>query len=53
MKFWLETLKVFRIPGDRQGNIKVDLKETEWKIVDWIHEVQNRDWERALVNTTM
>jgi hypothetical protein len=26
-----------------EDNIKMDLKETEWKFVDWIHLVQDRD----------
>jgi hypothetical protein len=34
-------------------NIKVDLGETEWGGVDWIHLVQDRDQWRAIVNTVM
>jgi hypothetical protein len=26
-----------------EDDIKIDLKETEWKFVDWIHLVQDRD----------
>jgi hypothetical protein len=26
-----------------EANIQMDLKETEWKFVDWIHLVQDRD----------
>jgi hypothetical protein len=33
-----------------QDNIKMDLKETEWKRMEWIHLVQDRNNLRALVN---
>jgi hypothetical protein len=37
----------------REDNIKMDLWETEFGDVDWIHWAQDRDRRRALVNTVM
>jgi hypothetical protein len=34
-------------------NIIIDLRDTVWKVVDWINLAQNRDKGRALVNTVM
>jgi hypothetical protein len=34
-------------------NIKMDLKEIGWGGMDWIHLNQDRDQQRALVNTVM
>jgi hypothetical protein len=34
-------------------NIKMDLREIEFRDVDWIHLAQDRDRWRALVNTVM
>jgi hypothetical protein len=34
-------------------NIKMDLKETGWDGVDWIHLAQDRDQWRALLNNVM
>jgi hypothetical protein len=34
-------------------NIKMDLRETGWGVVDWIDVVQNRDQWRVLVNMVM
>jgi hypothetical protein len=31
----------------------MDLRETGWKVVDWIHLTQDRDPWRAVVNTVM
>jgi hypothetical protein len=31
----------------------MDLREMEWKGVDWMHLAQDRDQWRALVNTVM
>jgi hypothetical protein len=40
--------------GRRQEyNIKMDLKETGWEDVDWMHLAQNRDQWRALMNALM
>jgi hypothetical protein len=36
-----------------EDNINTDLKETEWKGMDWIHLAQDTDQWRALVNTEM
>jgi hypothetical protein len=34
-------------------NIKMDLRETGWDGMDWIHLAQDRDQWRALVNMVM
>jgi hypothetical protein len=34
-------------------NIRMDLKETGWEGVNWIHLAQDRDQWRAAVNTVM
>jgi hypothetical protein len=36
-----------------EDNIKVDLGEIGFGVVDWIHGAQDRDRWRALVNTVM
>jgi hypothetical protein len=36
-----------------EDNIKMDLKEIECDVVDWIYLAQDRDPWRALVNTVM
>jgi hypothetical protein len=38
-------------PTRRWGDFRIDLREMEWKGVDWIHLDQDRDQWRALVNT--
>jgi len=37
------------IPGHGWEHIRVGVRETEWKSVDWIHLAQNRDKWRAFV----
>jgi hypothetical protein len=39
------------MPGNREDNIKLDLKEMGWEDVEWIHCGQNRDKWRCLVKT--
>jgi hypothetical protein len=34
-------------------NIKMDLREIGWDVIDWIDLAQDRDQWRALVNTVM
>jgi hypothetical protein len=34
----------------RADNIKKDLKEREWGVLDWNDVIQNKDKRRALVN---
>jgi hypothetical protein len=34
-------------------NIKMDLREIGWDVVDWIDIAQDRDQWRALVNTVL
>jgi hypothetical protein len=34
-------------------NIKMDLREIEWDVVDWMFMAQDRDQWRALVNTVL
>jgi len=42
------------IPGRRwEVNIRMDLKDRGWKVVDWMHLAQNRDQWRALINTEL
>jgi hypothetical protein len=36
-----------------EDNIKIDLREIGFGVVDWIHLAQDRDRWRALVNTVM
>jgi hypothetical protein len=41
-------------PGRRwEVNLRIDLKEIFWKVVDWICLAQDRDRLRAVVNTVM
>jgi hypothetical protein len=35
----------------RENNIEIDLRETGWGDMEWIHLAQDRDKWRALVNT--
>jgi hypothetical protein len=46
-----------RPPGrPRHGgeyNIKMDLRDTGWEVVDWMHQPEDRDNFRGLVNTVM
>jgi hypothetical protein len=37
----------------REDNIRMNLKEIGWEVVDWIYVTQNRDKLKALVNTVM
>jgi hypothetical protein len=34
-------------------NIKMDLRDIEWEVMDWIDLAENRGQWRALVNTVM
>jgi hypothetical protein len=36
-----------------EDNIQMDVRETGWGDIDWIHLAQNSDKWRALVNTVM
>jgi hypothetical protein len=36
-----------------KDNIKMDVREIGWEVVDWIHMAQDRDQWRAVVNTVM
>jgi hypothetical protein len=46
-----------RIFGSRrhrwEDNIKMDLREIGWEVVNWMHRGQGRDQLRVLVNTVM
>ena len=44
------TWTTYAVWGD---NIKVNVIETEWEVVDWIDVAQGRDKWRAVVNTVM
>jgi hypothetical protein len=37
----------------RENNIKMDLREIGWGVMDWIHLAQDRDQWWAVVNTVM
>jgi hypothetical protein len=54
--FWLEIVKGrehLEDLGVDWDDIRMDLKEIGWQIVDWMHLAQDRDQWRALVNTVM
>jgi hypothetical protein len=36
-----------------EDNIRMDLSEIGWEVVDWIHRAQDRHQLQALVNTVM
>ena len=36
-----------------ENNIKIDLREVGWWVIDWIHLAQDRDRWRAVVNAVM
>jgi hypothetical protein len=42
-----------RIKSRRDYNIKIDLREIRWSVMDWIHLAQNTDHWRVLVNTVL
>jgi hypothetical protein len=45
------SLGIFR--RGREENVKIDLRETGWDGMDWLHLAQDRDQWRYLVNTVM
>jgi hypothetical protein len=36
-----------------EDNIRIDLRQIEWEVVDWVYLAQDRDQWRALVNTVI
>jgi uncharacterized protein YebE (UPF0316 family) len=36
-----------------EDNINTDLREIKWGVTDWINLAQDRDQQRALVNTVL
>jgi hypothetical protein len=49
--FWVESPEVVGRPKHRwEYNIKMDLKDTEWQAVGWLHRVYGRDCWWAVVN---
>jgi hypothetical protein len=36
-----------------EDNIRMDVRETRWKVVDWSHLIQDRDQWRAYVKAVM
>jgi len=48
-----EGKRPFGRPRRRWENIRMDLRETGWEGVDWMHLAQDRDLGLALVNTVM
>jgi hypothetical protein len=54
--FWWGDLKkreLGRRSSRWEDNIKIDLKEVGWRVMDWIVEAQDRDSWRALANAVM
>jgi hypothetical protein len=52
--FWLGGLRPLGRPRRRwEDNIKMDLREIGFGVVDWIHWAQDTDRWQALVNTVM
>jgi hypothetical protein len=54
---WLENLKgrdhSEEVGVDGNVNIRMDLRETAWEVVDWMHLAQVREQCRDVVNTVM
>jgi hypothetical protein len=48
-----EGMRPLRRPRCRWEDIRLDLREINWKDVDWIHLGQDRDQWQALVNMVM
>jgi len=48
-----EGKRPLRRPRRRWEDVTLDLREIEWKGVDWIHHAQDREEWRAVVNTVM
>jgi hypothetical protein len=48
-----EGKKPFGRPRCRWDNIRMDVREIGWKVVEWMHLAQDRDQCRAVVNTVM
>jgi hypothetical protein len=42
-----------RSRGRWEDNIRMNLTEIGWEVVDWIHLTEDRDLWRAFVNTVM
>jgi len=53
-KLWLKNLKgkrsLKRSRHNWEDNIRMDLREIVWKVVDWIHLAQDGDQWQALIN---
>jgi hypothetical protein len=47
------TSKSWTYVGGWGGNIKMDLREIGWGVMDWIYVSLNRDQWRALMNAVM
>jgi hypothetical protein len=53
-RFWSENLRPFGRPRHRlEYNIRMDLREVGWQVVDWIHLAEDRDQWRTVVNAVM
>jgi hypothetical protein len=49
-----EGKRLLRRPRRRwENNIRIDLREIVWEVVDWIHLAQGRDQWRDFVNMRM
>jgi hypothetical protein len=46
-------LNLIRCANIKSSTIRINIREVEWEIVDWIHLAQDRDQWLALVNLVM
>jgi hypothetical protein len=56
LKFLLENQKGRDHSGNLGvdgNNVRMDVREIGWEFVDWMHQAQDRNQWRALVNTAM
>jgi hypothetical protein len=54
MKFWPENLKGRDYLRRRlEDNIRMDVREIVWEVVDWIHLAQDGNQWRAIFNTVV
>jgi hypothetical protein len=48
-----EGMRPLGIPRRRWEDIRMDLREVQWEVVDWMHLTEDRDQWWALVKTIM
>jgi len=52
-KTWKGEKTVGRPRHRWEDNIRMDLSQIGWDVMDWMHLVQDRDWWRALEKTVI